>query len=35
MTEGEALKTIAPMQTIMGVAGLIGVLIAARLLPLI
>jgi GntP family gluconate:H+ symporter len=35
LTEGEALKTIAPMQTIMGVAGLIGVLIAARLLPLI
>jgi len=35
LTEGEALKTIAPMQTIMGVAGLIGVLIAARLLPLV
>lgn len=35
LTEGEALKTIAPMQTIMGITGLIGVLIAARLLPLI
>jgi len=35
LTEKEALKTIAPMQTIMGVAGLIGILIAARLLPLL
>ena len=35
LTEREALKTIAPMQTIMGIAGLIGVLIAARILPLI
>ena len=35
LTEREALKTIAPMQTIMGVAGLIVLLIAARLLPLI
>ncbi len=35
LTEREALKTIAPMQTVMGLAGLIGVLIAARLLPLI
>ena len=35
LTEREALKTIAPMQTVMGVAGLIGILIAARLLPLI
>ena len=35
LTEGEALKTIAPMQTIMGIAGLISVLIAARFLPLI
>jgi GntP family gluconate:H+ symporter len=35
LTEREALKTIAPMQTIMGVAGLIGILIAARILPLI
>jgi GntP family gluconate:H+ symporter len=35
LTEREALKTIAPMQTVMGVAGLIVLLIAARLLPLI
>lgn len=35
LTEREALRTIAPMQAIMGIAGLIGVLIAARLLPLI
>jgi len=35
LTEREALKTIAPMQTVMGLAGLIGILIAARLLPLI
>jgi len=35
LTEGEALKTIAPMQTIMGLVGLIGVLLAARVLPLI
>jgi len=35
LTEGEALKTIAPLQTIMGVAGLVGVLIAARVLPLV
>jgi GntP family gluconate:H+ symporter len=35
LTEGEALKTIAPMQTIMGIAGLIVILIAARLLPLV
>jgi GntP family gluconate:H+ symporter len=35
LTEGEALKTIAPMQTIMGITGLVGILIAARLLPLI
>ena len=35
LTEKEALKTIAPMQTVMGLTGLIGVLIAARLLPLI
>lgn len=35
LTEREALKTIAPMQTIMGIAGLIGILIAARILPLI
>lgn len=35
LTEREALKTIAPMQTIMGVAGLIVILIAARILPLI
>jgi len=34
LTEREALRTIAPMQTIMGVAGLIGILIAARILPL-
>jgi GntP family gluconate:H+ symporter len=35
LTEGEALKTIAPMQTIMGLVGLIAVLVAARVLPLI
>lgn len=35
LTEREALGTISPMQTIMGITGLIGVLIAARLLPLI
>ena len=35
LTEKEALGTISPMQTIMGITGLIGVLIAARLLPLI
>ena len=35
LTEREALKTIAPMQTIMGIAGLIGILIAASILPLI
>ncbi|HVW61049.1 MAG TPA: SLC13 family permease [Puia sp.] len=35
LTEREALKTIAPMQTIMGVAGLIVILVAARILPLI
>jgi GntP family gluconate:H+ symporter len=35
LTEREALKTISPMQTIMGVVGLVGVLIAAKLLPLI
>jgi gluconate:H+ symporter, GntP family len=35
LTEREALKTIAPMQTVMGITGLIAVLIAARLLPLI
>jgi GntP family gluconate:H+ symporter len=35
LTEGEALRTIAPMQTIMGIVGLIAVLLAARVLPLI
>jgi len=35
LTEREALKTISPMQTIMGITGLIGVLIAARILPLV
>jgi len=35
LTEREALKTIAPMQTIMGIAGLICILIAASVLPLI
>lgn len=35
LTEREALKTIAPMQTVMGVAGLITILIAAKLLPLL
>jgi GntP family gluconate:H+ symporter len=35
LTEREALKTIAPMQTVMGITGLISILIAAKLLPLI
>jgi len=35
LTEKEALKTIAPMQTVMGITGLMVILIAARLLPLI
>jgi GntP family gluconate:H+ symporter len=35
LTEREALKTISPMQAIMGVSGLIGILIAARVLPLV
>jgi GntP family gluconate:H+ symporter len=35
LTEREALKTIAPMQTIMGLAGLILTMIAAQLFPMI
>lgn len=35
LTEREALKTISPMQTIMGLAGLIVILVAARALPLV
>jgi gluconate:H+ symporter, GntP family len=35
LTEQEALKTIAPMQTIMGIAGLILTMIAAQFFPMI
>ena len=35
LTEREALKTFAPLNVIMGVAGLIFILIAARLFPLL
>jgi GntP family gluconate:H+ symporter len=35
LTEKEALKTLSPMNTIMGIVGLIIILIAARLCPLI
>ncbi|HZE84219.1 MAG TPA: SLC13 family permease [Puia sp.] len=35
LTEREALKTISPMQTIMGGVGLIVILVAAKLLPLV
>lgn len=35
LTEREALQTIAPMQTIMGIAGLILTMIAAQLFPMI
>jgi GntP family gluconate:H+ symporter len=35
LTEREALKTISPMQTIMGFVGLIVILVAARFFPLI
>ncbi|CAN5525325.1 SLC13 family permease [soil metagenome] len=35
LTEKEALKTFSPLLTIMGIAGLIVILIAAKLLPLI
>jgi GntP family gluconate:H+ symporter len=35
LTEKEALQTIAPMQTIMGIAGLILTMIAAQLFPMI
>ena len=34
LTEQEALKTFSPMLTIMGIAGLVVILIAAKLLPL-
>lgn len=35
LTEREALKTIAPMQSLMGITGLILTMIAAKLFPLI
>lgn len=35
LTEREALKTIAPMQSIMGITGLILTMIAAKLFPLL
>lgn len=35
LTEKEALKTLAPLNTIMGITGLIIILIAAKLFPLI
>jgi GntP family gluconate:H+ symporter len=35
LTEKEALKTYAPMGVVMGVTGLICILIAARLIPLV
>ncbi len=35
LTEAEALKTVAPMQTIMGLTGLVLVMIAAQLFPMI
>jgi len=35
LTEREALKTIAPMQTMMGITGLILTMIAAKLFPMI
>jgi GntP family gluconate:H+ symporter len=35
LTEKEALKTIAPMQTMMGITGLILTMIAAKLFPMI
>ena len=35
LTEREALKTIAPMQTLMGITGLILTMIAAKLFPMI
>jgi GntP family gluconate:H+ symporter len=35
LTEREALKTIAPMQSMMGITGLILTMIAAKLFPMI
>jgi GntP family gluconate:H+ symporter len=35
MTETEAMKTIAPMQSIMGITGLIITMIAASLFPMV
>ena len=35
LTEKEALKTLAPLNTIMGVAGLIFIMIAAKVFPMI
>jgi GntP family gluconate:H+ symporter len=35
LTEKEALKTLSPLNTVMGIAGLIIILVAAKLFPLI
>jgi GntP family gluconate:H+ symporter len=35
LTEREALKTLAPLNTVMGLVGLVIILIAAKLFPLI
>jgi GntP family gluconate:H+ symporter len=35
LTEKEALKTFSPMLTIMGIVGLIVILIAANVFPLV
>jgi GntP family gluconate:H+ symporter len=35
LTEKEAMKTFAPMNVVMGVTGLIIILIAAKLIPLL
>jgi GntP family gluconate:H+ symporter len=35
LTEQEAMKTIAPMQTIMGLSGLVLTMIAAHFYPMV
>jgi GntP family gluconate:H+ symporter len=35
LTEKEALKTLSPLNTVMGLAGLVIIMIAAKLFPLI
>jgi GntP family gluconate:H+ symporter len=35
LTEKEALKTVTPLLAVMGITGIIVIMIAARLLPLI